>query len=46
MTTTAVPELAIKGRSEPTSTEPSSSTACLSVAQLAAYFEKSWLKAV
>ncbi len=40
-----VPEVTIKGRSEPASAEPSASMARLSISQFAANFEKSWLKA-
>src|SRR5712692_3186735 len=46
VTTTPVPEVTIKGRSEPASAEPRVSMACLSASQLAAYFEESWINAV
>ena len=44
--TSPVPEVTIKGRSEPVSAEPSASIARRSVSQFTANFEKSWLKAV
>ena len=40
-----VPEVTTRGRSEPSSAEPSASMARLSISQFAANFEKSWLKA-
>lgn len=40
------PEVTSKGRSVLARAEPSASMACPSASQLAAYFEKSWLKAV
>ncbi len=42
----AVPEVTIKGRSEPARAEPRASIARLSISQLSSNFEKSWMKAV
>ena len=41
-----VPEVTIKGRSEPASSAPRASIARLSISQFSLNFEKSWMKAV
>ena len=43
---TVVPEVTIKGRSEPARAEPSVSMARRSISQLSLNFEKSWMKPV
>ena len=43
--TSPSPEVTINGRSDPTTSAPRVSIACLSASQFSLNFEKSWLKA-